>query len=394
MKNISIPPLYDHHSHYLLYAALSVMPSLAEVNDHTHACDIIRGNTSEDITIIPGWNSSMFALTPQDLGDEGPVIVFNLSLHGMVMNTPAEEYLSREYNDIVQNYMDPLWTEKNLPAILGMIVCLAPPSIEQTTSFGKSLLESGVGAMDDMLLPGRDWLTLSTGFPIPVKFWADEKVYAALTPAERGKIQGVKLFTDGALGTRTAALSDHYLSGERGILLMENDVFTARLHKYMKPGIPLAIHAIGDMAVDQVVEAVRLLRNETGCSGPVRIEHAQFITRDAAFTAKEAGITLSMQPNFNTDSVIYADRLPRGYSSLNNPFRMLIDKAGFVPGRDMLFGSDGMPHGIQPALQSSLFPPFAGQILTLSEFRDGYCLADSDREWLINIDGNRVIIDG
>ena len=38
-----------------------------------------------------------------------------------------------------------------------------------------------------------------------------------------------------------------------------------------------------------------------------------------------------MQPNFSEDSRQYADRLPAGFPCLNNPFRMLIDEAGFVP---------------------------------------------------------------
>jgi hypothetical protein len=61
---------------------------------------------------------------------------------------------------------------------------------------------------------------------------------------------------------------------------------------------------------------------------------------------------------------------------MNNPFRMLIDQAGFVPGKDLLFGSDGMPHGAAYALNSALFPPYPGQRLTLPEFIAGYCMAD------------------
>jgi predicted amidohydrolase YtcJ len=205
-------------------------------------------------------------------------------------------------------------------------------------------------------------------------------------------VNGVKLFTDGALGTFTAALTVPYLTGKTGILLMEDNVLADKFYNYMQLGIPLAVHAIGDRAVKQVAGTVSLLRRESGCSGPVRIEHAQFISRDDAFTAKDAGIGLSMQPNFSLDSVMYSDRLPRGYPALNNPFRMLIDEAGFIPGMDLLFGSDGMPHGMLPALRSALFPPFAGQVLTLQEFKDGYCIPGAGNEWLVHIDNGHVKI--
>jgi hypothetical protein len=79
-----------------------------------------------------------------------------------------------------------------------------------------------------------------------------------------------------------------------------------------------------------------------------------------------------MQPNFNADSADYRDRLDEEYCEVNNPFRMLIDEFGFEPGKDLIFGSDGMPHGIEFALQQSLFPPVPGQRLMIDEFRSGY----------------------
>jgi hypothetical protein len=97
-----------------------------------------------------------------------------------------------------------------------------------------------------------------------------------------------------------------------------------------------------------------------------------------------------MQPNFSGDSVSYADRLGARYARQNNPFRMLIDEAGFVPGKDLFFGSDGMPHGAAAALEGALFPPMAGQRLTLEEFAAGYCLPDLEAGWLeLSIDPGR-----
>jgi predicted amidohydrolase YtcJ len=79
-----------------------------------------------------------------------------------------------------------------------------------------------------------------------------------------------------------------------------------------------------------------------------------------------------MQPNFSSDSRDYADRLGEDYLGRNNPFRMLIDEVGFVPGRDIIFGSDGMPDGIAYAATQSLFPARPGQALSLDELVAGY----------------------
>ena len=225
-------------------------------------------------------------------------------------------------------------------------------------------------------------------------FWAGETVYAGLTPGERKKVRGVKLFTDGALGTRTAAVHGQYLSGESGFLLHGDEALREKMHGYMKEGVPLAIHAIGGRAVDQVVGSACSLRKEPGCSGQVRIEHAQFISPGTAFAARESGIVLCMQPNFSIDSIMYADRLSPAELAANNPFRMLIDRAGYVPGVDLLFGSDGMPHGMVTALESSLYPPYPDQQLTLNEFRSGYCMNDSGTGYRVYLDGKHAEIAG
>ncbi|HPJ35985.1 MAG TPA: amidohydrolase family protein, partial [Spirochaetota bacterium] len=321
-----------------------------------------------------------------------PVIVLNLSLHGMVMNRAAEDFLNAEYSDIAANHRDPIWVERHLPRILRMVPCIVPPADEDIKSFCASLRETGIGEMEDMLLPEAKWLDVISSAPLPIHTWADEEIYNILTRSEKEKVMGVKLFTDGALGTCTAALSQPYLSGEQGVLLSGEDEFTEKVYGFMKDGAAPAIHAIGDMAVEMAVNAVKTLRKERGCSGPVRIEHVQFISKEAAFTAKNAGITLSMQPNFNSDSVIYTDRLPRGFAAMNNPFRMLIDEAGFVPGKDLIFGSDGMPHGIRPALKAALFPPFPGQALSVPEFIEGYCMKDMEDEWMVEVDGTDIRI--
>jgi predicted amidohydrolase YtcJ len=88
--------------------------------------------------------------------------------------------------------------------------------------------------------------------------------------------------------------------------------------------------------------------------------------------AKDLGVILSMQPNFNSDSVDYADRLCPRDQEANNPFRMLLDQVGFCCGEDLILGSDGMPHGVEYALQWSLFPPFSGQRLAVEELTAGY----------------------
>ncbi|MEL7337162.1 MAG: hypothetical protein AAFN70_13270, partial [Planctomycetota bacterium] len=81
---------------------------------------------------------------------------------------------------------------------------------------------------------------------------------------------------------------------------------------------------------------------------------------------------LSMQPNFNSDSQLYGGRIGRDLAECNNPFRMLIDEVGFLPGHDLVFGSDGMPHGIEEAWQAVCDSRILGQRLRREELERGY----------------------
>ena len=188
----------------------------------------------------------------------------------------------------------------------------------------------------------------------------------------------MKLFTDGAFGARTAAVSRPYINDPSGPenfgnLLYSDEAFFKLVGQCLETKKSLAIHAIGDRAIEQTVNTLSKHESLVRAVPEVRIEHAQLIDRPSAELAKQLGIKLSMQPNFSADSVDYADRLDPDFCQANNPHRMLIDTVGFVPGEDLIFGSDGMPHGAEFALQQSLFPSFENQKLTLDEFQAGYC---------------------
>ena len=163
-----------------------------------------------------------------------------------------------------------------------------------------------------------------------------------------------------------------FSDGRCGSLLYSDDELSAMLAEIASYGERLAAHAIGHRAIEQALRCIKALsRNGTQLQSP-RLEHAQFITLAQAKRCKELGIVLSMQPNFNSDSSDYADRLIPRHREENDPFRMLIDKAGFIPGEDLIFGSDGMPHGPGYAVERSLSPSYEGQRLSLGELEAGY----------------------
>src|SRR5208283_2593619 len=108
--------------------------------------------------------------------------------------------------------------------------------------------------------------------------------------------------------------------GGSGLLLHTDLGLEAELAAAQSQGKPVAIHAIGGRAIDQALAALERLSAQGVAFPWVRLEHVQFITLSQARRAKDLGLLLSMQPNFNSDSTDYADRLGLAELEGNNPF--------------------------------------------------------------------------
>lgn len=378
MRNVKIPLLKDHHSHILAYAALQNAVSIHDAKTKDEAAAVIA-RSGGALRVATGWNNSRYVFSENDLKTLPPVIICNSSFHSFLASPSAMEFIPEQDLPVVRRFNDQDWVEKNLSRIFSMVSRLTPFNQNDLAGFMQSLALKGVWYAEEMLVPDPSAIDyIGSRFAERTALWASFEIYRGLKPEHRKIIRGIKLFADGALGARTAALKMPYHGGGSGMLLYGAGELEKEINRAEAAGLAIAVHAIGEIAIVRVLEAADSLFR-SGIRPGVRIEHAQFITPEQARKAKSLGITLSMQPNFSADSVTYSDRLPPDYPRRNNPFRMLIDEAKFVPGKDLIFGSDGMPHGAQCALQQSLFPPFETQRLSLEEFTAGYCLPDERR---------------
>ena len=132
---------------------------------------------------------------------------------------------------------------------------------------------------------------------------------------DRLTVRAVKLFADGALGSRGAAMLAPYsdMPSQRGLLFMTDDEMEHKVEKALRAGYQVNIHAIGDAANHQVLDAFehayaaidgRALRN--------RIEHAQVVTLTDIPRFKQLGLIASMQPTHATsDKNMAEDRIGR-----------------------------------------------------------------------------------
>lgn len=130
---------------------------------------------------------------------------------------------------------------------------------------------------------------------------------------EGGKltIRAVKLFMDGALGSRGAALFEPYSDDPEnsGLLLMGEDKLYQITKSALKSGYQVCVHAIGDKANFLTLNAFERAIKETGSKNHrLRIEHAQVVRPEDMHRFSELGIIPSMQPTHATSDMYWAEK--------------------------------------------------------------------------------------
>lgn len=377
MYRLDLPSLHDHHSHVSLYAALGGLPDIsAMAPDEALAC--LASQPRDRLSLVKGWRSDRLAFSDEAIAGLPPLIAINFSLHGFVMTKAAIPHVEAAWPELAANYRDVQWTEGRLPELFEFYGVSAGLDGAKLDAFMRGLADLGIGSVEDMACIGEGALAVIADSPWRdrVTSWASPSCHAKLPAAARRQVEGFKLFLDGSIGARSAAIEPAFLDGGEGRLLYDDARLEELVSGLAAEGKALAVHAIGQRAIRQILDVLERCSANSLRFPKIRLEHVQFIGQEEAFRARNLGACLSMQPNFNSDSVDYADRLPQALLAANNPFRMLIDKAGFVPGKDLVFGSDGMPHGAEYALAWSLFPSCDGQRLSVDEFIAGYSSAE------------------
>jgi len=387
-----IPLLHDHHSHTSLYAALGGGPDLSGLA-FGEARDLLASLPEDRLTLVTGYRSGVHRLDKSELDALPPALIVDFSLHGFLCTGRGLPLLREAFPEVAAHEGDKPWMERNIARLFSLYVKSAGLDEAKLAGFFLGLESVGTGSAEDMSASAEALrFIVSTPFRGRVEFWVSPEEEARLRPEERPLVRGIKLYLDGALGSRTAAIVGRFDDGSEGFLTYSDEALSELLFRYGRD-YDLSLHAIGERAIAQALETVGTLTKRGGRRG-VRFEHVQFISEPQARLAKDLGVVLSMQPNFTEDSVLYADRLDPGRRAANNPFRMLLDKAGFRAGEDLVFGSDGMPHGAAHAFRWSLFPPHPGQLLTIDELVAGYGEARGRSGTIIlNIDERKASVE-
>jgi predicted amidohydrolase YtcJ len=149
---------------------------------------------------------------------------------------------------------------------------------------------------------------------------------------------GVKLLADGALGSRGAWLKAPYADkpGDRGLAILDDTKLRNLISRAAMDGFQVAVHAIGDAANAQALDAIEEIAPSYAGDRRWRIEHAQIIDPADISRFGRNGIIASMQPVHQTSDRLMAEarlgpqRLTGAYA-----WKSILDAGG-----KLAFGSD------------------------------------------------------
>jgi predicted amidohydrolase YtcJ len=147
---------------------------------------------------------------------------------------------------------------------------------------------------------------------------------------------------DGSMGARTAVFSEPYAdeTSTYGIFAVSPDILKERVIRAHKQGMQVAIHAIGDKAIEVALDAIEAaIEKEPRKDHRHRIEHCEILTKEQLARIKQLGLVPAMQPNFvgewGQPGGMYEQRLGLKRLKFCNPYRKLLDE-----GVKVAFGSD------------------------------------------------------
>ncbi|HSL24729.1 MAG TPA: amidohydrolase family protein [Acidimicrobiia bacterium] len=357
-----LAPFHDHHFHPIGYAAAVTRLSIKEAVDFSDLGDRLReaaaalgpgaalvGNRLDEESLA---ESRLPARHDLDIMvSDRPLLLYRYCGHVAVANSAALELAG------LGPHPTGILTETAIQPVAEAVAGLQPPLDPDDVRRALSGLPSlGLGRMTAIVSAGEPiWCgvpdeigtLLAVAPDLPLDF---EVLVIAGHPAElaaaAARLDGAaanvtflgwKDFADGSLGGHTAALYDPYTdqTTTRGILRLDPEHAGIMSRTCLELGGSVAIHAIGDLANDRVLDLYELLIESGADPARLRIEHASVLTSAAIERMARLGVTASIQPAFLASEAGWLEKRLGARTRLAYPLAALA--AAGVP---MIGGSD------------------------------------------------------
>ncbi|MFN3653014.1 MAG: amidohydrolase [Armatimonadota bacterium] len=334
----AIPGLVDAHCHLVSYgmnrlreADLRGADSLAELGRRLREQAERQGLRPGDRRWLLGRGFEQDRLaegrwpTRHDLDEIAPGVPVRISRicgHALVASTAALQAAGLDPAERRHGFPEGVLTENDMGPIFAAVP--GPSSSEWLEAARRACAEAasvGFTGIHSLMAHEREvraLLDLRAEGPLPVRV-VMQLPFSLLEHAaglglrtgfgdEYLRIGAVKLFSDGSLGARTAALREPYADepGTCGQLLYEPDELTRRVKAVTEAGFQVCIHAIGDRAMDVTLDAIEAAAPHPF---PPRIEHASMVNSGLVARMRALGVGAAVQPQFAWSDYWTPDRV-------------------------------------------------------------------------------------
>ncbi|MFC6753037.1 amidohydrolase [Halorubrum tibetense] len=409
---VLLPGFIDAHTHlttvgrYLVHADLSDADSPDEAVDRleTRAAELDEEDDASsgrsEWVLGYGYDESSWTddryLTREDLdrvSTDRPVAAFREDMHvagvnGVVLDRFADTLATAPEETVpTDDAGDP--TGVLLEAAIDPIYEAVEPDVEGTHRAVEAALdlcaERGITGFHDMVRGShapRVYRTLDAAGELTarvrINYWTDhldalrDVGLSTNAGSEFVETGAIKSYTDGSFGGRTARLSEPYADAtdETGQWVVDPDELADAVREATDAAYQFTAHAIGDEAVDAVLDAYETASATDPGESRHRIEHVELADDEAIERLAETGVIASVQPNFLKwagEGGLYEARLGAERTAETNRYRDLLD-AGVA----LAFGSDGMPMDPLLGVHHAVNAPADGQRLTVTEALRAY----------------------
>jgi hypothetical protein len=414
---VVLPGFVDAHTHMLMVGRSLVHADLSEASTPGDAVAALRdraGETDDEWVLGFAYDESTWDdpryLTRSDLdavSEDRPVVAFREDMHVASLNSVAlDRYRGGMPDDDVHREGDEptgVVVEEAVDVVYEAIEPDAGETADLLRAAQRYANERGVTGVHDMVrkshAPGvyRDLdetgdLTLR----VRLNYWSDHLdslVDAGLRTnhgSDMVRTGAVKTYTDGSFGGRTAKLSEPYAdaSEETGSWVVAPEELGAVVERADEHGLQVSAHAIGDVAVEAVLDAY------AACDDPGaarhRVEHAELADDETIERFADLGVVASVQPNFlkwARPGGLYDQRLGDRRAETNR-------YAAFADaGVPLAFGSDCMPLSPLLGVHHAVNAPEADQRLDVTDalraYTSGAAYAGFDEDRLGTVEAGK-----
>jgi len=399
---VLLPGFIDAHTHLTNVGKYLVHADLSTADDLDSAVAALREREQE--TDVPGesdwvlgygydestWPEDRY-LDREDLdsvSEERPVVAFREDLHVASVNSVVIDRYTDEMAEKNVHYDDGKPTGALVEDAVNVVRDVVAPDAEETgrlvAAAQAAANERGVTGVHDMVRGSyapevyRDMdLADELSLRVRINYWSDhldaliETGLRTNHGSEMVRVGAVKSFTDGSFGGRTAKLSEPYHddTDEYGSWVVDPAELDDIVQTADDAGLQMTVHAIGDEAIDETLDAFERTEDPGGMRH--RVEHVELASEEAIQRFADMGVVASVQPNFlkwAKDGGLYESRLGARRAETNR-YALLNDA-----GAPLAFGSDCMPLDPLLGVHHAVNTEVDAQRLSITEALRGYTL--------------------